>query len=78
MAADLQIFTNPVFGQIRTITVDGTTTFAGKDVAIALGYKDPVNAIKLHCRGVAKYHPSSIALDAPSKPASLPRVMFIG
>lgn len=37
--------------------MDGTTTFAGKDVAIALGYKDPVNAIKLHCRGVAKYHP---------------------
>lgn len=53
----LQVFTNSQFGQIRTITVDGTTTFAGKDVAIALGYKDPVNAIKLHCHGVAKYHP---------------------
>lgn len=57
MAADLQIFTNPAFGEIRTVTMDGTTTFAGKDVASALGYKDPINAIKLHCRGVAKYHP---------------------
>lgn len=57
MATDLQVFTNPAFGQIRTVTIDGTTTFAGKDVAIALGYKDPINAIKLHCKGVAKYHP---------------------
>ena len=27
-----------------------------KDIAIALGYKDPTNAIKLHCRWVVKHH----------------------
>lgn len=50
MAADLQIFTNPVFGQIRTVTVDGITLFAGKDVACALGYENPTKAVRMHCR----------------------------
>lgn len=42
---------------IRTLTLDGEPWFVGKDVAEALGYKDTVNALKLHCKGVAKYHP---------------------
>lgn len=43
--------------EIRTLTLDGNPWFVGKDVAEALGFKDTVNAIKLHCKGVAKYHP---------------------
>ena len=44
--------------EIRTLTNDnGEVLFVGKDVAIALGYADHTNAIKLHCRGVAKHHP---------------------
>lgn len=43
--------------ELRTATVDGETLFCGKDVALILGYKDTVNAIKLHCRGVVKRHP---------------------
>lgn len=31
--------------------------FVAKDVAIAFGYKDSINAIKKHCKGVAKHHP---------------------
>lgn len=31
--------------------------WVAKDVAVALGYKDPTNAIKAHCRGVANHHP---------------------
>ena len=42
---------------IRTVTKDRVTLWCGKDVAATLGYKDPVNALKLHCKGVAKYHP---------------------
>ena len=43
---------------IRTVTTDdGEILFVGKDVAEVLGYKDTVNAIKQHCRGVAKHHP---------------------
>lgn len=42
---------------VRVVTVDGEPWFVGKDVACVLGYKDTTNAIKLHCRGVAKHHP---------------------
>lgn len=53
---DLMIFDNPEFGKIRTIEENGKVLFCAKDVAIALGYKDPTNAIKQHCRGVVKRH----------------------
>ena len=43
-----QIFKNAEFGQIRTCMVDGETYFVGKDVASALGYKKPENAIATH------------------------------
>ena len=43
-----QIFKNAEFGQIRTCTVDGETYFVGKDVASALGYKKPLDAVALH------------------------------
>lgn len=53
---ELKIFSNPKFGNVRTITENGKTLFCGKDVAAALGYKDTTNAIKQHCRGVVKRH----------------------
>lgn len=49
------IFTNPEFGNIRTIeTEDGKVLFCGKDIATALGYAKPQNAIQAHCRGALK------------------------
>lgn len=42
---------------IRIVTLDGEQWFVGKDVCQALKYADTTNAMKLHCRGVAKYHP---------------------
>ena len=45
---ELQIFDNPKFGEIRTLTIDGEPWFVGKDVAEILGYKDSVNALKSH------------------------------
>ena len=53
----LQAFTNHEFGTIRTITSGGQILFCGRDVANALGYQDPANAVKLHCKGVVNYHP---------------------
>lgn len=53
----IQQFTNDDFGALRTIEDDGQTLFCAKDVAAALGYKDTTNAIKQHCKGVAKHHP---------------------
>lgn len=53
--------------EIRVITIDGEPWFVGKDVAEALGYKDTVNAIKQHCRGVAKHHPIVDSLGRPQE-----------
>ena len=43
-----QIFKNEEFGQIRTCTMDGETYFVGKDVALALGYKNTMDALMRH------------------------------
>lgn len=45
---DLTTFTNPEFGQVRTVQIDGTPWLVGKDVAVALGYKNPTKAIIAH------------------------------
>lgn len=42
---ELIIFNNEEFGEIRTITINGEPWFVGKDVATALGYKDPSSAV---------------------------------
>ncbi len=59
---ELKIFENHRFGKIRTMTEDGKTLFCGSDVAKALGYKRPSDAIAAHCRYTAKRsipHPQS-------------------
>ena len=44
----VQVFTNPQFGEIRTTVIDGEPWFVGNDVARALGYEKPLNAISTH------------------------------
>lgn len=51
---ELKIFEHPKFGEIRTITENGITLFCGSDVAKALGYAKPQNAIAAHCKGALK------------------------
>lgn len=46
MGADVQIFSNQDFGQIRTVEVNGEPWLVGKDVAAALGYGDTAQAIR--------------------------------
>jgi prophage antirepressor-like protein len=49
MNTTIQIFENAEFGKVRTMTnVEGEPLFCGKDVAVALGYKKPENAIAVH------------------------------
>lgn len=45
---DLTTFSKPEFGQVRTVEINGTPWLVGKDVAIALGYKNPQRAIRDH------------------------------
>ena len=48
MQTNIQIFTNDIFGEIRTCQVNNQIMFVGKDVATALGYAKPENAIATH------------------------------
>ena len=45
---DLTTFTNPEFGSVRTVELNGTPWLVGKDVATTLGYAKPQNAISRH------------------------------
>ena len=60
---ELQVFNNNEFGQIRTIVLNGEPWMVGKDVASALGYKEPTKAarekVDVEDRGVSK-------IDTPS------------
>ena len=58
----MEIFKNPEFGSIRIIEEDGKYLLSGTDVAAALGYSNPRDAITRHCRYVVKRdvpHPQS-------------------
>ena len=59
----MKIFSNPEFGDIRTELINEEVWFIGKDVATALGYKEPTKAAREKVdeedRGVSK-------IDTPS------------
>lgn len=49
--AEIKLFSNPKFGNVRTaIAEDGTILFCLSDVAKALGYKSPADAVSTHCK----------------------------
>lgn len=54
----IKLFESDEFGNIRTAIIDGVPWFVGADVAIALGYINPRDALAKHVdaedRGVAK------------------------
>lgn len=52
---ELKIFESTEFGEIRTVELDGKPYFAGTDVARALGYSNPRDAVARHCKGVVKH-----------------------
>lgn len=67
--ANIQIFTSPEFGDVRTVDQNGEPWFVGKDVAAALGYSNPRDAIAKHVdeqdKGVA-------ICDTPGGKQSMP------
>lgn len=59
---DIQIFNSPEFGEIRTMVIGGKPWFVGSDIAKALGYAKPQNAVTTHCKHSLKQgipHPQS-------------------
>lgn len=45
---DLQIFNNAEFGEVRTVVIENEPWFVAKDVALALGYTNPRDAVINH------------------------------
>ena len=52
--SDIQIFQNPDFGTVRTLDENGAVLFCASDVAKALGYARPKDAVAAHCKGAVK------------------------
>ena len=51
----IQVFENKEFGKVRTVEENGKVMFVASDVAKALGYSRPADAITAHCKGSAKH-----------------------
>lgn len=51
----LQVFQNDKFGNIRVVLIGGKEHFVANDIAKALGYSVPKDAISRHCKG-ATFH----------------------
>ena len=50
----MKVFNNSEFGEVRIMQDGDRVLFAATDVARALGYAHPTNAINTHCKGALK------------------------
>lgn len=56
MENEMQIFECEEFGKVRTFREEnGRVVFCGSDVAKALGYRIPKDAVSAHCKGAVKH-----------------------
>lgn len=62
---DLTTFSNPEFGQVRTVEIDGTPWLVGKDVAVALGYKNTKDALDRHVDAEDKRQSDEVVIHDP-------------
>jgi phage antirepressor YoqD-like protein len=51
----LQIFNHPMFGDVRFVEISNNPYAVGNDVAKALGYSRPHEAVSSHCKGAVTY-----------------------
>jgi len=68
-ATGVQIFNNPQFGEVRINNENGKPLFMASDIARALGYSNPLKAIRDHCKGVNE-------IDTPTQ-GGVQKVKFI-
>lgn len=54
METKIEVFQNSEFGSVRTICEEKALLFCGADVAKALGYARPNEAVSKHCKGTLK------------------------
>lgn len=58
----LQMFDNPEFGTIRTVDIGGDAWLVGKDVAVALGFSNPRDALQNHVDPLDKMQDDGVAI----------------
>ena len=51
----IKIFEREEFGTVRVVDVNGEPWFVARDVAKALGYERPNDAVNAHCKKVNKF-----------------------
>ena len=49
---NIQIFNNPLFGNLRTVIINEKEYFFGVDIAVSLMYKRPRKAVTDNCKGI--------------------------
>ena len=62
---DLTTFSNPEFGQVRTVEIDGTPWLVFKDVAAALGYYNLKDALYRHVDAEDKRQSDEVVIHDP-------------
>lgn len=64
---EMQVFNNPEFGAVRTLMIEDEPWAVGKDIAAALGYAKPTDAVRKHVddedRGISKMETPSGVQD---------------
>lgn len=68
---ELRLFQSPIFGQVRTVVMNGQVMFAATDVAKCLGYANPQKAIRNHCKSIGVNE-----MDTPTN-GGIQKVRFI-
>jgi len=52
---NLQVFRNTEFGELKILIKDNKEYFPATECARTLGYKNPQEAIRMHCKGVREF-----------------------
>ena len=65
---EIKVFENEEFGAVRAVEIDGKPFFVATDIAKALGYSNPRDAVLRHCKGVVK-HDGVSKMDIPDNKA---------
>lgn len=68
MNNELKIFENTTFGAVRAVEYEGRPWFVASDVARALGYENPANAVNTRCKKINKITQSPVGGERPKRP----------
>lgn len=71
MGNEIRIFNNAEFGSVRTVMINDEPWFIGKDVAVALGYKETAKAVR------EKVDEEDKGVSEMDTPGGKQKVMFV-